>query len=337
MSYIEFKNIKKSFGAKEVLKDVSLDVEEGEFVTFLGSSGCGKTTLLRCLAGLETIDTGSIFLDGKDITLSQAKDRGISMVFQQYSLFPTMNLYDNVSFGLRMTGLDKEAIDQQVNELLSMVELRDHLDKYPNQMSGGEQQRAALARALVMKPKVLLLDEPFSAIDAKLRKELQVHVKDLHKRLGMTTIFVTHDQEEALTMSDKIFMFHDGVIEQSGSPEEIYIHPETKYAAGFIGSYNLVCPKDLKISSCDEGLMLAFRPEIVEISRGKYSEKRNYLYVSGRITKFYLQGNVTRMVVQTQENVEITVDKVSGLETDYAIGCEVYLRISNDNIMRLSR
>ena len=240
MSYIELTNIRKSFDCKEILKDVNLSVEKGEFVTFLGSSGCGKTTLLRCLIGLESVDSGSIILDGKDVTGVPAQKRGINMIFQQYCLFPTMNLYDNVSFGLRMKKVDKKEIQERVGDMLRMVNMQEHADKYPYQLSGGEQQRAALARCLVMEPKVLLLDEPFSAIDAKLRKELQIYLKEIHKKFNMTSIFVTHDQEEAMRMSDTIHLFHEGVLEQSASPYSIYTNPKTPYVASFIGSYNLL-------------------------------------------------------------------------------------------------
>lgn len=198
MSYIELKNIKKSLDGKEILRDINMSIGQGEFVTFLGPSGCGKTTLLRCLIGFESIDSGHVYLDGKEITEVPAQKRGISMIFQQYCLFSTMNLYDNVSFGLRMNKVDKKEIKERVTDVLKMVNMQEHVDKYLYQLSGGEQQRAALARGLVTNPKVLLLDEPFGAIDAKLRKELQIYLREIHRSLHMTSVFVTHDQEEAM-------------------------------------------------------------------------------------------------------------------------------------------
>lgn len=201
MAYIEFKNIDKYFGKQHVLKNLSLSVEKGQFVTLLGASGCGKSTLLRALAGLTNINSGSIFLGGEDITYKSPNKRNIGMIFQQYSLFPTMNVYNNVSFGLRMRNMDKDQIFSLVSNAIKMVNLEGSEKKYPSQLSGGEQQRVALARCIVTQPKVLLLDEPFSAIDAKLRKSLQSRIKEIHKELGMTSIFVTHDQDEAMTMS----------------------------------------------------------------------------------------------------------------------------------------
>ncbi len=334
MSYIKLSNIKKSFGDKSVLKDVSISIEEGEFVTFLGSSGCGKTTMLRCLAGLETIDDGSIFLDGTDITTVPARSRGISMVFQQYSLFPTMRLYDNISFGLRMKKVSKDEIDKRVNEVASIVDLNDHLDKFPNQLSGGEQQRAALARALIMQPKVLLLDEPFSAIDAKLRKELQVHLKKIHQKLGMTTVFVTHDQEEAMRMSDTIHMFNDGVIEQSGTPNEIYIHPKTEYAARFIGNYNVLSSDEMKVNfNQDVRGSVAIRPEVIKISDRPFELAKDNLTSYGKVVNSILQGSMTRYFVLLESGKEMSVDKVSKALRGLDIGDQVYLSIEKDDVL----
>lgn len=337
MSYIELKNIKKSFDDKEVLKDVSISIEKGEFVTFLGSSGCGKTTLLRCLVGLESIDSGSIYLDGQDITSVPAQLRGVSMIFQQYCLFPTMNLYDNVSFGLRMKKVPAKEIEERVHDVVSMVNMQDHLDKYPYQLSGGEQQRAALARGLIMNPKVLLLDEPFSAIDAKLRKELQIYLKKIHRELNMTSVFVTHDQEEAMRMSDTIHLFHDGRLEQSGNPNDIYRHPQSVYAAGFIGSYNLLSPEIFGEARETEHHQYAIRPEVIEISRNKYTYEEEYRYLEGTITNQIAQGSMTRMVIMLNENVEINVDCMSQDDFPFKISERVYLRMQNKDIVNLMR
>ena len=212
MSYIEFKNIHKRFGDVHVLKGIDLTIEQGEFVTLLGPSGCGKSTLLRCFSGLETVSEGQIFLDGVDITGFTPKQRKIGMVFQQYSLFPNMTVRQNVAFGLQIQKKDKAVIDEKVRETLEIVGLSEKIDQYPRQLSGGQQQRVALARAIVMEPKVLLLDEPLSAIDALLRRNLQVEIRKIQQKLGITAIFVTHDQEEAMVMSDTIHLFNLGKI-----------------------------------------------------------------------------------------------------------------------------
>jgi putative spermidine/putrescine transport system ATP-binding protein len=263
MAYIEFRNVHKSFGNNEVLKGINLSIDEGEFVTLLGPSGCGKSTLLRCFSGLETVTEGEIYLDGTNITDFTPKQRKIGMVFQQYSLFPNMTVRQNVAFGLQMQKKDKHFIAEKVKDVLHTVGLSDKLDQYPRQLSGGQQQRVALARAIIMEPKVLLLDEPLSAIDALLRRNLQVEIRKIQQNLKMTTIFVTHDQEEAMVMSDTIHLFNVGQIEQSGSPADIYTHPQTKFAANFIGHYNILSNPDLKklcglSSDCD---FVAIRPD----------------------------------------------------------------------------
>lgn len=194
MSYIRFENLSKNYGQKEVLKDINLEIEKGTLVTLLGPSGCGKSTLLRCLAGLETVSSGKIFLDGKDITDISPRDRGIGMVFQQYSLFPNMTVEQNIAFGLKIKKTDKKVIQEKVNDIISIVGLKEQVKQYPSQLSGGQQQRAALARAIVTEPKVLLLDEPLSAIDALLRHSLQIEIRRIQQELGITAIFVTHDQ-----------------------------------------------------------------------------------------------------------------------------------------------
>lgn len=334
MSYIELKNIKKSFDGKEILKDINLSIEQGEFVTFLGSSGCGKTTLLRCLIGLEAVDGGSITLDGKDITNMPAQQRGISMIFQQYCLFPTMNLYDNVSFGLRMSRVNKQEIKERVHDVLKLVNMQEHINKFPYQLSGGEQQRAALARGLIMNPKVLLLDEPFSAIDAKLRKELQIHLKEIHKALGMTSVFVTHDQEEAMRMSDTIHLFHEGILEQSASPCDIYAHPKTAYVAGFIGSYNLIREEIFK-DLTGERLWAAIRPEVIQVSDTPFEKEGDYCYFEGTVVDQIPQGSIIREVVKIHENFCINVDAVFYSSFSQKTGDYLYLRVHKDDVVNV--
>ncbi len=321
MSYIEIQNVRKSFGDHEVLRDVSLSIEEHEFVSFLGSSGCGKTTLLRCIVGLESIDSGRIFLDGRDITHVPPQQRGISMIFQQYCLFPTMNLYNNVSFGLRMQKLPKAEIKDRVEKVLDIVNMREHINKYPYQMSGGEQQRAALARALIMNPKVLLLDEPFSAIDAKLRKDLQVYLKEIHKQFGMTSIFVTHDQEEAMRMSDRIHLFNQGILEQSDSPYEIYARPRTPFVASFIGSYNLFTAEEARVLFGTEKIT-AIRPELLRLSDAPEPGEES-LSFAGTIVNEIPQGSIIRYVVRSASGIECKVDELFTSDSHRSVGDEV--------------
>ena len=246
MAFIEFRDIHKYFGEAHVLKGINLDIEEGEFVTLLGPSGCGKSTLLRCFSGLESVTEGEIYLAGTNITNFTPKQRKISMVFQQYSLFPNMTVGQNVAFGLQMQKKKKNYIQEKVKETLDIVGLSEKIDQYPRELSGGQQQRVALARAIIVEPRVLLLDEPLSAIDALLRRNLQVEIRKIQQKLKITTIFVTHDQEEAMVMSDTIHLFNLGKIEQSGTPREIYSHPKSKFAASFIGRYNIIKSEEMK-------------------------------------------------------------------------------------------
>ncbi|OUR80162.1 ABC transporter ATP-binding protein [Alphaproteobacteria bacterium 46_93_T64] len=239
-TYLQVRNVTKKFGTFTALKDISLDVIEGEFVCFLGPSGCGKTTLLRAIAGLDIQTLGSVYQGGKEISNLPASERDFGIVFQSYALFPNLSVNENVGYGLVNIRTSKSDIKDRVTELLSLVGLEDQGDKFPAQLSGGQQQRVALARALAMSPGLLLLDEPLSALDAKVRVHLRHEMKELQRRLGVTTIMVTHDQEEALTMADRIVVMNDGVIEQVGTPEEIYGHPASPFVAEFVGTMNFL-------------------------------------------------------------------------------------------------
>jgi sulfate transport system ATP-binding protein len=240
---IEVKNINKSFGNFVALNNVSLDFPSGELVALLGPSGCGKTTLLRIIAGLETPDSGNIILDGVDTATTSVRDRQVGFVFQHYALFKHMTVFDNVAFGLQVKNRkerpSKEEIAHKVHELLNLVQLDWLHDRFPAQLSGGQRQRIALARALAVEPKVLLLDEPFGALDAKVRKELRRWLRKLHDELNITSIFVTHDQEEALEVADRVVLMNQGNIEQIGAPDEVYAHPATPFVYGFLGNVNL--------------------------------------------------------------------------------------------------
>ena len=237
---IKFSSVHKSYGDHAVLNGVSISIRQGELLTLLGPSGCGKTTLLRILAGFVMPTKGEVWLDGDCINDVPAAKRNVGMVFQNYSLFPHMTIYENVAFGLRVRRMDKKTIDRRVDETLALVHLDKYKQAYPGQMSGGMQQRVALARVLAIRPRVLLLDEPFGAIDRRLRDEMQVEVRKLQQKLGITTLFVTHDQQEALIMSDRIVVMHNGRVEQEGTPISIYDFPNTRFVASFLGMDNLI-------------------------------------------------------------------------------------------------
>lgn len=237
---VRLEGITKAYGDHVIIPPLSLSIHDGEFLTLLGPSGCGKTTLLRMLAGLDTPTKGKIILDGQDITNLPPYKRDVNMVFQNYALFPHMTAEENIGFGLRMKGVGKEEAAKRTQKLLKLIRLEDLRSRYPSQMSGGQQQRVAVARALVNNPKMLLLDEPLGALDYQLRKTLQIELKDLQEELGLTFVFVTHDQEEALTMSDRIVIMDKGEIQQDDDPNTIYHYPKTKFVAGFIGESNFL-------------------------------------------------------------------------------------------------
>ena len=336
MSYIRFEQINKKFGANHVLKDINLEVEEGQLVTLLGPSGCGKSTLLRCLAGLEQVTSGRIYLDGQDITDVIPRRRGIGMVFQQYSLFPNMNVRDNVAYGLKLKKLPKQEIQQKVERMLDIVGLSEKIDQYPAQLSGGQQQRVALARAMVTAPKVLLLDEPLSAIDALLRKNLQIEIRRIQQQLGITTIFVTHDQDEAMVMSDMIHLFHEGRIEQSGTPEQIYTRPATKFAATFIGNYNLPSAAEFnRVFGTDiQGEDVAVRPEIITLGADPFPAQEGLLTAEGTVASHISHGNLIRFCVDF-DGLQLNADVVYENRMGFAEGDRVYAAIRKDLVVGL--
>ncbi|EPW3766251.1 ABC transporter ATP-binding protein [Vibrio fluvialis] len=312
MSYVSVQQLTKRFGDNTVFESIQFDIQQGEFITLLGPSGCGKSTLLRSLAGLNPVDSGSIIVGGEEITHAAPQKRGIGMVFQSYALFPNMTVAGNIGFGLKMQGLDKATMAREVAQVIELVALQGKEDCYPHQLSGGQRQRVALARALVVKPRILLLDEPLSALDAKIRKHLRQQIRDIQKELNLTTIFVTHDQEEAMTMSDRIFLMHQGKIVQQGSPESIYTQPANEFVAGFMGHYNLVDAAQAKtLFNLDTPWKVAIRPESIYVAE----HSRHYgAHISAPqravIKSHQLLGNVIRYQVAVDE-CELTVDTLN--------------------------
>lgn len=334
MAYIEFRDINKFYGTNQVLNGINLDIERGQFVTLLGPSGCGKSTLLRCLAGLEEITSGQIFLDGEDITHKDPKERNVGMVFQQYSLFPNMTVAENIGFGLKLKKMDPSEIERKVLNAVEMVELKGKEHQRPASLSGGQQQRVALARSIVMEPKVLLLDEPLSAIDAKLRKSLQSSIKQITKDLGLTSVFVTHDQDEAMVMSDVINLFHNGKIEQSGDPVSVYTKPVSSFAASFIGSYNQLSGEDFRmLTGVKKQGEVAIRPETLSISDMPLDNKDEYQF-RGFIEDSTPRGNVLRYQVNAR-GLRLHVDVLFRSKVLFENGEDVYLSVADRNCILL--
>ena len=323
---VELKDFSKSYGEKEIIKNINLEIYEGEFITLLGSSGCGKTTILRSIAGLDTPTSGKIFIDGVDVTDESASRRGVNTLFQNYALFPLMTVEKNIEFGLKMKKIPKDERKKRIKDMLELVKLEGYENRKPKELSGGEQQRVSIARGLVNRPKVLLLDEPLSALDMKLRKEMHIELKSLQKKLGITFIYVTHDQDEALSMSDRICLLHDGVIEQFDTPIEIYNNPKTVYVADFIGDSNIfsgvvkelsekyayvkldlgdvikVLNNDLQLN---DKVKIIIRPENIKIV--KKSDKMNSLEVIVR--DFIYDGFYTNAILESgnKKNIKVTI------------------------------
>lgn len=260
---LELKDIRKSFGDSRVLNGVTLRIRAGEFVTLLGASGCGKTTTLRIIAGLEEPDSGQVILEGRDIAKLEPNRRPVNMVFQNYALFPHMNVAENIGYGLKIRKVPKNVIAEKVEEMLRLVQLEGFGKRMPAQLSGGQRQRVAIARAVVNEPRVLLLDEPLGALDLKLRRQMQLELKRLQKQLGITFIYITHDQEEAINMSDRIAVMNRGTLEQVGTPNEIYYHPRTSYVADFVGNANIFHENGLTYAIRTENVLMDGERECV--------------------------------------------------------------------------
>lgn len=329
MSYIvEIDNVNKIYGTNHVVKDLNLKVEEGEFLTLLGSSGCGKTTTLRMVAGFEEPTSGSIRVEGESIEEKQPFERNVNTVFQSYALFPHMTIFDNIAYGLKIKKVPKKEIGERVRKMMELVQLEGFEKRYPGQLSGGQKQRVAIARALINRPRVLLLDEPLGALDLKLRKQMQLELKRLQKKLNITFIYVTHDQEEALTMSDRIAIMHNGILDQIGTPTEIYEQPATKFVATFIGETNIFDGTILNIDRTKIGvnienghitgtgndfkegeyISVSVRPEKMKFSQTPVPD----FILSAQVKDYIYVGSVIKCIVQLPNGNELKIERLAG-------------------------
>lgn len=308
-AYLSVRNVSIQFGECTVLNDISFDIKKKEFVCLLGPSGCGKTTLLRILAGLEQPNQGRITIDGRDITSLPPAQRNFGMVFQSYALFPNLTAYQNVAYGLKSRKLSKQNIDEKVREVLTMVDLEHAANKYPAQLSGGQQQRIALARALALSPDFLLLDEPLSALDAKVRLKLRREIRALQEKLGITTIMVTHDQEEALTMADKIVVMNNAEVVQIGTPYDVYERPNSPFVADFIGAINFLPSSRLAHYTTDQGALFAVRPEHIRVT-----ERESETGMQAIVRDIEFRGPFYRVMLEMMDEQNKTLSQYMTLD-----------------------
>ncbi|MFM8015939.1 MAG: ABC transporter ATP-binding protein [Actinomycetota bacterium] len=326
MALVELRGISKTFGTVKAADNVSLDIESGEFITLLGPSGSGKTTVLRMIAGFEEPDSGSIHLGDVDITHLPPFDRDVNTVFQDYALFPHMTAQDNVEYGLRTRKVPKEQRAKQALEAIAAVKLEHAADRLPHQLSGGQRQRIALARAMVLRPKVLLLDEPLGALDRQLREEMQVELKNIQRDAGITFIFVTHDQEEAMRMSDRIVIFNEGRVEQVGTPEEVYERPATRFVAGFLGAANIVSGEPAK-KIFGRLTTVSIRPERMRLQAPSYSATSDEMAIAATVKEAAFVGANTVYVVDTDDGVRLSISRTNtqspGHDNRFAAGDRV--------------
>ena len=343
---IEFKNIKKSFGDKCVLDDVSLSIKQGEFVTILGPSGCGKTTLLRILAGFGSADSGEVLINGENITDTPPHLRPVNTVFQRYALFPHLDVYENIAFGLKLQKVPENEIDVKVRKVLKMVSMTDYEDRDVESLSGGQQQRVAIARAIVNQPKVLLLDEPLAALDLKMRKDMQIELKEMHKKLGITFVYVTHDQEEALTLSDTIVVMNEGLIQQIGTPTDIYNEPQNAFVADFIGESNILNGKMIEdrvvefigheFECVDEGFGENVEVDVVVRPEDIYIMNRlEGAQLSAKVKSCTFKGVHYEMFVETDKGYELMIQDYNAFEPDSEVG--IIIKPADIQVMRKER
>ena len=346
---VKLDKVSKKYNDKYIIKDLSLDVYEGEFLTLLGASGCGKTTILRMISGLEAVTSGRVYIDGIDVTDIDPTKRKVNTIFQNFALFPHMTVWDNINFGLKMKKIDKKEAVKRIKQAIKLVKLEGFEDRYPPQLSGGQQQRVAIARGIVMNHKVLLLDESLCSLDLKLKRQMQIELKKLQKKLGMTFIYVTHDQDEALTMSDRIVIINKGIIEQIDTPRNIYRKPKTAFVADFIGESNLIkgtiseIQDDYVITKIDnelelkidndnyqinETVKLIIRPEDIKITKTKTNNS-----IKGIITDEIYDGAMTKYIISITDKIQLKVN-FYGIDI-YDKDDEVYLTIDKENIITI--
>lgn len=352
MEALRIKDLYKTYGEVQVLKKINISVDKGEFLSLLGPSGCGKTTLLRIIAGLTEATGGEILVEGRDVSKLPPFKRNNGMVFQNYALFPHMTVFENIAFGLKMRNMSTAEIKEKIQEGLALVHLEGLAERYPKELSGGQQQRVALIRALILNPTLLLLDEPLCNLDAKLRQEMRVEIRKLQQKLGVTTIFVTHDQEEALTMSDRIAVINSGHLEQVGTPNELYEKPKTKFVANFIGATNLIeaeyladegnnleLKKDdyifkIKIQGlkpAKRNILFSIRPECITIAREEIADMNNLCGVV--ITRDYLGSMVSYEVQDKFKNIYIAVAQTSSEASRFVEGDPVVIAFHPDDCL----
>jgi len=347
---VKLENVSKKYNDKYIIKNLSLDIYEGEFLTILGPSGCGKTTILRLISGLEEVTSGNVFIDDQDVTYIDPTKREVNTIFQNLALFPHMTVKDNVGFGLKMKKIPKEEIEKKVKKALKLVKLEGFEERLPAQLSGGQQQRVAIARGIVMNPKVLLLDESLCSLDLKLKRQMQIELKKIQKKLGITFIYVTHDQDEALTMSDRIVIINKGIIEQNDTPQNIYKYPKTTFVADFIGESNIIESYITKINEeeieattlngmiiklkndkeyeLNEKVYLMIRPENIKISNNVLKDSIPAVVIDNTY-----DGAITKLVVGIQKDLELKVstNEDNGFEEDDT----VYIKMDKDEIVTI--
>lgn len=346
---VRLDNVSKRFDEKYIIKNLTLDVYEGEFLTLLGSSGCGKTTILRMISGLENVTEGKVYIDEKDVTNVDPTKREVNTIFQNFALFPHMTTWDNISFGLRMKKLPADEIEKRVKKVIKLVKLEGFEDRLPSQLSGGQQQRVAIARGIVMNPKVLLLDESLCSLDLKLKRKMQLELKKIQKQSGITFIYVTHDQDEALTMSDRIVIIEKGKIEQNDTPQNIYRTPKTVFAADFIGESNIIPStiKNVKEDTIevitnedkiifsfpreendkkDDKINLLIRPENIKLSRNELKDG-----IKGVIKDVVYDGSVTKLYIDTEGDLNLKVNTNGNV--DFKEEEEINIKLDEDFVV----
>lgn len=338
---LELKHITKNFGTTEVLRDINIQIDKGEFITLLGPSGCGKTTILRIIAGLEEPDSGKVYLNGEDVTDSEPNKRDVNTVFQNYALFPHMTVEENISYGMKLRKTDKKQMAAKVAEALELVQLSGYSKRMPSELSGGQKQRVAIARAIVNNPKVLLLDEPLGALDLQLRRQMQTELKRLQKKLGITFIYITHDQEEAMNMSDRIAVMREGLFEQIGGPAQIYDRPETSYVAEFVGNANLIHGKVTsiqdniaEIETAGGVVQVRVRDKLPDIAMTVTLAVRSEnvrLYkdsvepgIKCVLKDMSFSGGVQKIILQLEDGTEV-VSSSLGMSFAYEINSDLYI------------